>query len=126
MHWDAPIKEYSDFLTGCDNIEFVGSGNTLRESNLLWMRNIGGVSWCSRGHRSRRGILARVDRGARDRSHEYMRSGGLRNLLGDFFVSFHFSFDISGLRTIRVGLSTGRFNDCLSLHNSLCSNSIMA
>jgi len=42
MHWDTPIKEYSDFLTGCDNIEFVGSGNTLRESNLLWMRNIRG------------------------------------------------------------------------------------
>jgi len=45
MHWDASIKEYSDFLTGCDNIEFVGSGNTLRESNLLWMRNIGGISF---------------------------------------------------------------------------------
>jgi len=97
MHWGAPIKEYSDFLTSCDNIELVGSGNTLRESNLLWMRNIGGISWCvgcSRGHGSWR---AKVGRGARDTIHRSHRSGGLRNLLSDFLVLFHFSFDISGL-----------------------------
>ena len=66
------------------------------------MRNIGGIPWCvgcSRGHGSWR---AKVGRGARDAIHRSRRSGGLRNLLGDFLVSFHFSFNISGLRTVRA------------------------
>ena len=51
-----------------------------------------------------------------------MRSGGVRNFLGDFFVSFYFSFNIGGLRTIRVGLGTSCFDNSLGLHNSACSS----
>ena len=68
-------------------------------------------------------VMKIVDRGMRDaihRSRGNMRSGGLRNLLGDFFVLFYFSFDISGLRTVRVGLGMGHFDNGLSLHNGLC------
>lgn len=103
MHWDAPIKRYSDFLTGRDNIKLAGCGGILRESNLLWMRDVGGISWCiaCRGYGSWRKTVGKtVDRGVRDvirRSRGNMRSGGLRDFPSDFFVSFYFSFDICGL-----------------------------
>ena len=131
MYRDSPIKKYPDFLTSCDNIKLVGCGNTLRESNVLWMRDVRGIFWriACRGHGSWREIVGWiVDRGMRDvihRSRGNMRSvRDLRNLLSDFFVLFYFSFDICGLQTVRVGLSTGRFDNCLGLHNSSCTSCI--